>query len=167
MNRICAKLAATFVLAFAAMPALAQAPVTISQWGTPVTIVGGNKPNGPVMLDQNGQVPTVNLRTALSGYVTQVSLNSTLASYATQTWSTDNFIQIAVTGSEPAARGEHHFTYSGTFSDPASGVPLDAKFGGSGIGATDVYDAEGAGTGNAYACFSAAGKLYRSSTACQ
>jgi len=109
----------------------------------------------------------INLGNALDGYVTQVSLNSTLASYATQTWSTDNFIQIAVTGSEPAARGEHHFTYSGTFSDPASGVPLDAKFGGSGIGATDVYDAEGAGTGNAYACFSAAGKLYRSSTACQ
>jgi len=108
----------------------------------------------------------INLGNALDSYVTQPSLNSTLASYATQTWATDNFIQIVTTGSEPTATGEHHFAYSGTFSDPASGIALDAKFGGSGIGATNVYDSGAVGAGNAYACFSATGKLYRSSTAC-
>lgn len=70
MNRIYAKLLAAAALAICAIaPASAQTPVTVSAWGTPVTIVGGGKPNGPAMLDQNGQIPIVNLGTALSGYL--------------------------------------------------------------------------------------------------
>ncbi len=49
--------------------AAAQTPVTVSNWGTPVTIVGGGKPNGPAMLDSEGQIPVVNLGGALSAYL--------------------------------------------------------------------------------------------------
>lgn len=82
MNRIYAKLLAAAALAMCAIaPASAQTPVTVSAWGTPVTIVGGGKPNGPAMLDQNGQIPVVNLGNALSSYVTQTGLTTALAGY--------------------------------------------------------------------------------------
>lgn len=70
MNRIYAKLLAAAALAICAIaPASAQTPVTVSAWGTPVTIVGGGRPNGPAMLDQNGQIPVVNLGNALNSYL--------------------------------------------------------------------------------------------------
>lgn len=65
MNRIYAKLFAAALAICAIAPASAQTPVTVSAWGTPVTIVGGGKPNGPAMLDGSGSVtaPSVTVLT--------------------------------------------------------------------------------------------------------
>ncbi len=82
MNRIYTKIAAAIasVVSFIG-PSFAQTPVTLSSWGAPVTLMGAGKPNGPVMLDANGQIPTVNLSSALANYVTNSVFSTTIASY--------------------------------------------------------------------------------------
>lgn len=67
---------------------------------------------------------------------------------------------------------EQHFAGGGSFSDPDPGVVRDAKFGVNGIAVrgntkTDTLNVTGAtGSGNGFACWNAAGTIYRSATAC-
>lgn len=72
MNRIYASVAAAIALAvYAPEHAQAQTPVTVSSWGTPITLVGAGKPGGPVVLDGNGQIPVENIKDALAQYASE------------------------------------------------------------------------------------------------
>lgn len=185
MNRIYAKLLAASALAICAIaPASAQTPVTVSAWGTPVTIVGGGKPNGPAMLDQNGQIPVVNLEGALDAYVTKTGLTEVLNGYLTTSAAAKIYLPLyggtlsgnllmAVGGSIGNGKSLTFFpTIAGVgapvlWSSSADSLTLGTNDGGSSHFIVDVQTIKGlTGSGNAYSCLDASGTFYRSATAC-
>ncbi|NVN06073.1 hypothetical protein HW509_10800 [Asaia spathodeae] len=109
MNRIYAKIAAVAASAvWLSTPSFAQTPVTVSSWGSPVTIVGGGQPNGPAMLDANGQIPTANL----GQYLTRAQV---AAQYLPLSGGTINGTLVVIGGNMVVQGGNSVLlTYSGT-----------------------------------------------------
>jgi len=111
---------------FVPVGALAQTPVTITSWGAPVTVVGGNKPGGPALLNADGKIPS-NLIDGGGGgsYTLPPATTSTLGGVKVGTGlavTTDGTVSVNVdlSGYLPSNNPQ----FSGTMKDSSDAVEL-------------------------------------------
>ncbi|KXV48203.1 hypothetical protein AD945_08330 [Gluconobacter albidus] len=173
----------------------AQTPVTVSNWGTPVTVVGGNKPGGPALLNANGKIPSDLIDGGGGGggsYTLPPATASALGGVKVGTGlavTTDGTVSVNVdlSGYLPANNPQ----FSGTLKDSSDAVELGVLgialkgsghylqthwSGGNLAFYTDVQNPvfqwpgsisiqSAEGTGNAPACIDKDGNLYRGTSA--